>query len=381
MKLLTVNYECPPQGGGAGTVMLDLMRRFGRAPGVIQSAVCGWDFRFGEPPALDGVALVPIPVKRASAYATGVRAVGEFLWRARRVLRQMPEDRFELAHFHFSVPTGLLGESLRGKPFVCSLHGIDVPGFVEEVPLLQKIASPLNRRVVRRASRIFAPSRRVAELMLRHSPEAKIEVIPHGVEAESFQFKTVYPKRAKRLVTIARLLPWKRIDHLVTVVAELNRSVADISLDIYGDGEDRSRIQALIDAADARSYMTMHGLVPKETLYKDLCQHDVFVLPSVTEAFGLVFLEAMAAGLPVVGFDSAGPADIIEDGKTGLLFSDDSVADLLRVVTRLVSVDHLTAELGQNARKTALSRFSWDVIATRYVTAFDTVISKHSQKR
>ena len=374
MKLLTVNYECPPQGGGAGAVMLNLLQSF-HAQAIAQTAVCGWDFRLGTAPVVTGVDLRLIPVHRVSAYTTGVRAVGEFLWRGRHVLRGIPKQRYDLAHFHFSVPTGLLGGSLRGKPFVCSLHGIDVPGFVAEATALQTLTAPLNRRVMKRASRLFAPSRKVAELVTRHCPEARVEVIPHGVDADRFRFKTEYPQRPSRLVTIARLLPWKRIDRLVLAVADLRKIAPGLTLDIYGDGEARAHIEGVIAAAGAQGYVTLRGMVPADQLQIELSGYDVFVLPSISEAFGLVFLEAMAAGLPVVGHKSAGPADIIEHGETGLLFEQDTVADLSRVLAQLITTDGWAAQLGRNARKIAQSRFSWAAVANRYLDAFDSVIS------
>jgi glycosyltransferase involved in cell wall biosynthesis len=202
-----------------------------------------------------------------------------------------------------------------------------------------------------------------------------VQVIPHGVDADSFQCKTAYPRTPSRLVTIARLLPWKRIDRLVMAVAGLRSTVPGLTLDIYGDGEERGRIEAVIAAAGAEGYVTVRGMVSRERLRTELCGYDVFVLPSVTEAFGLVFLEAMAAGLPVVGYRSAGPADIIEHGKTGLLFEQDTVEDLSRVLAQLLTTDGLAAQLGRQARVTAQSRFSWDAIARRYLDAFDSVIS------
>jgi glycosyltransferase involved in cell wall biosynthesis len=374
MKLLTVNYECPPQGGGAGAVMLSLLDSF-RRQGAVQTAVCGWDFRLGGAPAVAGVDMNFVPVHRVSPYTTGVRAIAEFLLRARRTLRGIPAARYQLAHFHFSVPTGLLGGALRGQPFVCSLHGIDVPGFVNEAAGLQKLTAALNRRVMKRASRLFAPSHRVAELVMRHCPEARVQVIPHGVDADAFQFKTAYARTPSRLVTIARLLPWKRIDRLVQAVAGLKKQAPGLTLDIYGDGEERGRIQSVIAAAGAEGYVTVRGMVARAQLQTELCGYDAFVLPSITEAFGLVFLEAMAAGLPVIGYNSAGPADIIEHGSTGLLFEHDTVEDLTRVLAQLLTTDGLAEQLGRQARLTAQSRFSWDVIARRYLDAFDSVIS------
>lgn len=376
MNLLTINYELPPQGGGAGVVMFNLIDALRTIPGVQQTVLCGWDHRLGEPTSLPGVVLDTVPVARRSIHQTGLRAILEFLVRGSGRLRRYDPSRYDLVHFHFSIPTGLLSAAMPRKPYVCSLHGIDVPGFVqEEAQLFQKLTAPLNRRILRGAARLFAPSMQIARMVLAVCPHARIEVIPHGVEAELFVPKQIYPMHARRFVTIARLTPWKRVERLVSAVIELGKTYSDVTLDIYGEGEQRAQIEALILAAGAGDRITLHGFSPKNVLRESLKDYDAFVLPSISEAFGVVFLEAMAAGLPVVGFDYGGPAEIITEGVDGLLVKHDSDAALVEVLHKLASEPGLAAEMGRNARTAAVERFSWHAIANRYLMAYEDVVA------
>lgn len=376
LNLLTVNYELPPQGGGAGVVMFNLIDALRTIPGVQQTVLCGWDHRLGEPASLPGVALDTVPVTRRSIHQTGLRAILEFLVRGSARLRRYDSSRYDLVHFHFSIPTGLLSAVVPRKPYVCSLHGIDVPGFVqEEAELFQKLTAPLNRRILRGAARLFAPSMQIARMILDVCPHAKIEVIPHGVEADLFVPKQIYPTRARRFVTIARLTPWKRVERLVSAVIELGKKYPDATLDIYGEGEQRAQIEALIREAEAGDRITLHGFSPKDILRQSLKDYDAFVLPSISEAFGVVFLEAMAAGLPVVGFDYGGPAEIITEGVDGLLVKHDSDDALVEALDKLASEPGLAAEMGRNARTAAIERFSWHAIANRYLAAYEDVVA------
>jgi teichuronic acid biosynthesis glycosyltransferase TuaC len=374
LKLLTVNYELPPQGGGAGVVMLDLINALRAVKEVKQTALCAWDYRLGAAPQLAGVDFKLVPVARKNIHQAGIRAVCEFLWRGGRVLRALDPASYDVIHFHFSIPTGLLAAFRRQKPFVCSLHGIDVPGFVEEGKLLQKLLAPANTMVLNTAKKIFVPNHTIAQIVRQRCARATVEVIPHGVNVELFSPKEIYPKCARRFVTVARLAPWKRVGLLVQAIIELHKSVDGVTLDIFGDGEQLSEIETVVRNAGAAQYIRLRGFTPKENLQKTLRMYDAFALPSVSEAFGLVYVEAMAAGLPVIGFNYGGPAEIITADLDGILTNHDSVSALLEALTRLATTAGLAERLGKNARRTAIERFSWTRISERYLAAYEEAV-------
>lgn len=373
MNVLTVNYEFPPQGGGAGVVMASLVRSLGALEDVRQTVLAAWDARLGPRPALPGIDLQLVPVHRRGIHDTGARAVAEFLWRGGRAVRRLASAH-DLVHFHFSVPTGLLAAVLGGRPYVCSLHGIDVPGYVREAELLQRLLRPANRRVLAGAARVFAPSRDIGRAILETCPQAAVEVIPHGVDVCAFQPKATYGPTARRFVTIARLTDWKRVHRAVEAVIALRRDVPDAALDVYGDGESRGEIERTVAAAGAGGYVRLRGFAPHETLRDTLREYDAFVLPSISEAFGLVFLEAMAAGLPVVGFDRGGPAEVIRPDVNGLLIRQDALADLVAAIRALATEPGLAERLGRNGRQLAVETFSWDRVALRYREAYRSVV-------
>jgi hypothetical protein len=374
MNLLTVNYEFPPQGGGAGVVMASLIDALAKVPDIRQTVVAGWDFNCGEPPSMPGIDLRMVAISRKSDQHTGVRAIGQFLWRAGRTLPELVPAQ-DLIHFHFSVPTGILAVRALGVPFVCSLHGIDVPGFVDEQALLQRALLPINRRILNRAASVFVPSSELATIVNAACPSAKVAVIPHGVDVGRFTVKKQYSQFARRFVTIARLTHWKRVDRLIDAIVELRREWADVELDIYGDGEQRSALEQRIQSAGAADYVRLRGQVTREALSTLLCEYDVFALPSVSEAFGLVFLEAMAAGLPGVGFDRGGPADVIRPGENGLLIREDRVSDLVSALSALAGTQGLAERMGRDARKLVEQQFDWSGIARRYSASYERVVA------
>lgn len=382
MNLLTINYEFPPQGGGAGVVMHDLLTALRARSDLRQTVLCGWDYRLGNPPDDYGIDFNFIPVDRKSVHQTGFLAIGQFLLRAAHALRRLDLNAFDLIHFHFSVPTGLLAMATRGKPYVCSLHGIDVPGFVtEEGALFQKLTAPANRRILSGASTVFAPSEELAALVRKDCPAARVRSIPHGVRAEAFAAKERYPTSARKFVTLARLVSWKRIDLLIRAVVELQRSIPDVTLDIFGDGEQRTALETLVISSGASNFVRLRGFASKEVVEASLSTFDAFVLPSVTEAFGLVFLEAMAAGLPVVGVNRGGPAEIIQHGTNGMLVERDRADELFDALHQLATVPGLAETMGRRARLAAVDRFSWDAVATQYFEAYQGALDNAPLRR
>jgi glycosyltransferase involved in cell wall biosynthesis len=163
---------------------------------------------------------------------------------------------------------------------------------------------------------------------------------------------------------------------VIQAVIELRKTLPDVTLTVFGEGELRTELDQLIRTSGAATYISLSGFVAKETLFATLCNYDAFVLPSISEAFGLVFLEAMSAGLPVVGFNFGGPADIIAPGVNGLLVKRDELGELVEALRLLGTTPNLAAELGEAAQLTVSQRFGWDTIAMRYLAAYRTVLSR-----
>jgi glycosyltransferase involved in cell wall biosynthesis len=328
-----------------------------------------------------GVQLDLVPVRRRSIHHCGAPAVVEFLWRAARVLRGPGAPQYDLAHFHFSVPTGLLAPLTRGRPYVCSLHGIDVPGYVAEASLLQRAMLPFNRRILAGAARVVVPSHDILRVLTRACPETRVEVVQHGVWPERVAVRTAYPSHARNFVTIARLAHWKRIDLLVEAVIGLRRNIPDVTLDVFGEGDQRARLEQLVEEAEARSFVRLRGMRPHQELLSSLNTYDAFVLPSISEAFGLVVLEAMAAGLPVVGVNAGGPAEIIRHEHDGLLIEGGSGGALGAAMTRLATEAGLAERLGRNARARVIEHFTWQQVAQRYLAIYRDILSGDADSR
>jgi glycosyltransferase involved in cell wall biosynthesis len=164
-----------------------------------------------------------------------------------------------------------------------------------------------------------------------------------------------------RVVFIGRLDPIKRVPDLVTAVSLLN---ADIILDIWGEGSRRGEIQSTIARLGLQNRAILHGAVAGSA--QALENADVLVLPSDAEGFGLVLIEAMAAGVPVIGTNVPGIRDVIVDGFSGLLVPARNPRALANAIARVLSDIPLREKLIAGGRDRVRRLYDWAACYDQY---------------
>jgi glycosyltransferase involved in cell wall biosynthesis len=221
----------------------------------------------------------------------------------------------------------------------------------------------LQRLVHRFAEMVVVPSSSVADVAMHWAgiPPEKMVVIPNAIDLTDWSTSSPVPTADPRpypVVFLGRLDPIKDVPTLVTAVAIVGPSV---HLHIYGDGSDRARITASIASAN----VTLHGAVDRPQTALEPA--GVLVLPSLAEGFGLVLIEAMAAGVPVVATDVPGIREVVRNGVTGLLVPPGDAAALAVAIRRIVDDAELRQRLILTARAD-LPRFTWGMVLDQYRT-------------
>ena len=165
---------------------------------------------------------------------------------------------------------------------------------------------------------------------------------------------------AVHLVSVSNLLEGKGIDLNLEALSRLDRDgIRNWTYKIIGDGAQRGRLQRLVHEYGLESRVEFAGARLHAEIPRYLCEADVFVLPSYREAFGIAYLEAMAAGLLVVGVRGQGPSAFIEHGVSGLLVPPHDVEALTNQLSAIMRDVESFRGIASSASRVAAERFSW----------------------
>lgn len=167
---------------------------------------------------------------------------------------------------------------------------------------------------------------------LEHCGNRNGVVVYNGIHAHNILYKTKgdCSNSAKRFVCVGRLHPDKGQCLIIEAFNILinNRHIGNISIDLIGEGQSRSVLESKIRKYQLDNYINLLGSKPREFLYPRLCEYDLFILPSISEGFGLSLAEACAAKIPVITCDLDGPLEVIDGGRLGRVFKSGDFCSL-----------------------------------------------------
>lgn len=204
---------------------------------------------------------------------------------------------------------------------------------------------------------VISPSPGMADVLRRLGVTSAIDVVPNGVELESYQqicddcrLEFGFNKADILMVYSGRLGPEKSVDFLIKAFAGVAETIENVHLLIIGGGPEEDNLKNLVAETGISDRVHFYGMIAYELVPKYLAMSDIFVTASVTEVHPLSVVEAMATGLPALGIRSVGVGDTIEDGKTGYLASQNQAAFAAKL-TRLCLDRSLRRKMGQAARR------------------------------
>lgn len=230
--------------------------------------------------------------------------------------------------------------------------------------------------IFRAADRITAISTYLADYAHRHS-RAPVDLVPNGVDVSAFAHNT--PTSEPTIISVSRLVKKNGVENLIRAMPHVLASVPAARLVLVGDGPLRASLAAL--AADLRVSGTVEfaGTVPHDRLPDAFSRAMVFVRPSLSEGLGSAFLEAMAAGVAVVGPSLGGIKDFLTHEQTGLVCDPYDPADISRQIVRGLTDTALRSRLTANARALVRERYDWDAVARKMDAVYKEVASPKSK--
>lgn len=382
MRILFCNYEYPPLGGGGGVINASLAEELGKRHEVtvLTSGALG----LAEHEVVNGVEIVRVPVYfRKHLQAANMPSLLMYVINGIRAGKKLLADReFDVINSHFVIPSGLVGHFLSnhsGLPHAISFHGGDVYD-------PSKFSSPHNHLLLRMLCRKLM---RDAECGIGNSentngnfkqyfdPEDDSELIPLGIPRVDIpnvsKIDDGYDADDVVLVTIGRLVSRKGIDRLLDIMARINNQ--KIKLIVIGGGPKHDDWEGQSKALGLTDRVRFAGQVTESEKYRLLGLSDVYVSTSQHEGFGLVFLEGMAAGLPVVCYDHGGQVDFIRDGENGYVLSLNDADSFQQKLEKLGDDASLREAMSAKSLELVEDLFI-DSCADQYEAVFDKLIAE-----
>lgn len=236
------------------------------------------------------------------------------------------------------------------------------------------------RYTIPRADTVTAISSYLAKRAKEYGYQGKVKIVPNGVDIERFgrdvpdetrrelKEKLGKEKHERYIITTSRLVEKNAVDDIIRALVDLPEHV---SLLVLGEGEERRSLERLAKELDVRDRVQFLGLVPHIEIPNYLAVSDVFVRPSRSEGMGNSFIEAMAAGLPIVATEVGGIVDFLKDRKTGIACEVNNPESIARAVNILLRDMVLRQEIIVEAREVAHREYSWKRVTNEMKEVFE----------
>ncbi len=378
LKILFLNYEFPPIGGGGANATKYLFKEFSAVNGLeIDLVTSAWQDPGVEEFSPD-IRVHKLDIHKKKLHYWTHREIIEYLIKAYRYTYSLVKDvQPDICHAFFGFPSGLVAYLLRDKlPYIVSLRGSDVPGFNNRFSLEYLFLTPLFKKIWRQSRRVIANSRGLKSLALQTAPEQDIDVIFNGIDIEEFRPKTDSGPGDKQinLITVSRLIERKGLDYLIRSMPEIQERDPRVTLTIIGEGNLEEELKSLSNNLGVSDHVTFLGFQDHSKMPAHYNNAHIFLLPSKNEGMSNTILEAMACGLPIVTTQTGGTGELIE-GNGIIVPMEDSHA-IAQAVLKITADPDLMRGMGEKSRRTA-EEFGWHEQAMKYVDIYNANIGDH----
>ncbi len=292
------------------------------------------------------------------------------LFGALAMARLSRRDRFDIVHVHWPFPHvvfGILAKKLGRARLFSSFYGVEIRWLKKKFPWIVKPFSLL----INKSDVVTAISTHTAD-ELRGIVKKRIDIIPFSAAMAERHGRTT---EEKKIIFVGRLVERKGVKYLIEAFGRVAKSIPH-KLVIIGDGPERGQLEAAATGLHVTGRIVFPGKITDEELKQHYKTCSFLVLPAVydekgdTEGLGVVLLEAMSYGKPVVASRAGGITDIVVDGENGLLVPPADSSALALAIEKLVRSSELRKRLGRTARKTVDEKFNWDTIVGKLITLY-----------
>jgi glycosyltransferase involved in cell wall biosynthesis len=376
MRILMLNNEFPPLGGGMGTANKALLDALADYPHIeVDLITSALGARREARRFSDRIQIFGVPVWNRNIHHSTNRELLTYAVQALPLAYRLHRRQaYDFCFAWSTVPAGGVALSLKrlcGLPYQVWVSGPDIPGFEQRYSSIYPVLTPTLRAIWRGATAVIAKCTEEIAMIHWVDPAVEVTLIPNGVDLRAFQPGAPAPDDGPlRLICAARLIERKGQHHLIEAVKRLTDEHIDVQLELAGTGDAHASLQAQAGRLGVADRVVFSGYVPREEISAHYAAAHVFVLPSFNEGLSLAALEGLASGLALVLTRTGGTADLVEDGVNGLTFAWGDVATLTQHLRSLAMDRARVRRMGGQSRLRA-ERFGWPAITRQFVDVFE----------
>lgn len=368
MRVLMLNYEYPPLGGGGSNACKYVLEDFAHRNIDVDLVTSSPSNTFETETIGNSVTIYKLPINKKDIHYWTQREIITYSWKARKFIKKlMEENEYNICHAFFSVPCGAIAYLFKDKiPYIVSLRGSDVPSFNDRFGFQYVFLKPIIKKVWEDAKAVVSNSQGLKELALKTSPSQEISVIYNGIDVSEFDPNFDKRDNAIKVVCVARLIERKGLKYLIKAIGELKDN--NIKLIIVGEGNQEEELKKFAvelkvsDRVDFKGYVNHNQIAD---IYKN---SDIFVLPSLNEGMSNALLEAMGTGLPVIVTDTGGTHELI-DGNGIIVPMGDSNA-IAEAIRGFMDHPETCMRMGIKSREIA-EGMGWSAVSEAYLRLYE----------
>lgn len=370
MKVLMLNYEFPPLGGGAGNATYYLLKKFSRFKDLEIDLVTSSMNKYKEEQFSSNVKIYYLNIgkKNKNLHYQTNKNLFLYSWKAYfKAKSLMAKKNYGLIHAFFGIPCGVIAVLLK-KPYIVSLRGSDVPFFNLRFYWLDRLFfKNINKIIWARAKFVVVNSQGLKKLALSISLNQRIKIIPNGVNSGFFIPKPKI-KKDNIILFVGRLISRKGIRYLLEAFASLEKEyLKNWQIWLVGDGPEKGNLFCQAKNLNILKRVKFLGIKNKHELVNIYNQAKIFVLPSLSEGMSNAVLEAMACGLPIIMSRVGGNEELIKNN--GFVVKKKSALGIKKALEKYLDNNFLVIKHSANSQK-IVKKMSWKKIAQQYFNLY-----------
>jgi glycosyltransferase involved in cell wall biosynthesis len=276
-----------------------------------------------------------------------------------------------------SVPIAAQVAHTLRLPVVVTLHGVNVdPRY-----LVGRYQQRRLRPALAAADRVILVGEPLREFFRSYiGSDKNFHVVPNGIDLPPLGFdRSTFENGPRRLISVANLHEGKGIDLTLRALACLDsEGISNWTYRIIGEGREQAALLKLTTDLGLADKVTFIGLVRHAEIFYHLARDEIFVLPSYREAFGIAYLEAMAAGLLTIGVIGQGPSQFIRNGENGILVPPRDLEALVAALRDILTGDRdRWRQIAHEGQRTVQDAYTWDNHARQLIELYEHVIARN----